>query len=276
MEGSIYVMINFFKGVIGGIGNIIPGLSGSALLIIFGIYQSCLDAITEIVRFKNLKKNILFLLPIAFGIAIGTVLFAKIIRFFLNQWPMPTSYAFLGFIIGTLPLLFKEANKEGFNIKYLIPLVITAGIGIFLMLLKNAEVLQMTNISLGQGIILGAVLASSSIIPGISSTVLLSIIGMYDVYLKAIDQIDVVLLFPIGIGFVAGVIFFAFVISFLLKKHYGYTYYFITGFVISTIPAVLRGSLGINWMSLISIIIAICSFLLTYSVGIKRSKKELT
>lgn len=266
-------MINFFKGIIGGIGNIIPGLSGSALLIIFGIYKDCLNAITEIVKFKNLKKNILFLIPIALGIGIGTVLFGNILLFFLDKWPMATSYGFLGFIIGTLPLLFKEANKEGFKKRYLIPLIFTLLIGIALILLKTAEVMQMDSISFGQSVILGFVLASSTIIPGISSTVLLSIIGMYDVYLLAIAKIDIITLMPAGIGFVVGVIFFAFIINFFMKKHYGYTYYFITGFVIATIPAVVRGSLGFNLDSFIAIIIAIITFTLTYRIG-KISAKE--
>lgn len=267
IKKGVVTMINFFKGIIGGIGNIIPGLSGSALLIIFGIYQECLNAITEIVQFKNLKKNILFLIPIALGIGIGTVLFGNILLFFLNRWPMPTSYGFLGFIIGTLPLLFKEANKEGFKKQYLIPLAFTFLIGITLILLKNAEVMQMDSISFGQSVILGFVLASSTIIPGISSTVLLSIIGMYDVYLLAIAKIDIITLMPAGIGFVIGVVFFAFVINFFMKKHYGYTYYFITGFVIATIPAVVRGSLGYNLDSLFAIIIAIVTFSLTYRIG---------
>lgn len=260
-------MINFFKGILGGIGNIIPGLSGSALLVIFGIYQDCLNSITEIIKFKNLKKNILFLIPIALGIGAGTVLFGNVLLFFLNRWPMPTSYSFLGFIIGTLPLLFKEANKEGFNKKYFIPLIITLIIGISLIYLKNTDIIQINKINFVEGIILGIVLASSTIIPGISSTVLLSIIGMYEVYLVAIAKVDIITLLPIAIGFTIGAVIFATLINFLLKKFYGYTYYFITGFVISTIPAVIKGNFGFNLISFLSILIAIITFSLTYYLG---------
>ena len=263
-------MINFIKGILGGIGNIVPGLSGAALLVIFGIYEKCIESITEIIRFKNITKNILFLLPIAIGITLGTILFGNIIKFFLDNWPGPTTYAFFGFILGTVPFLFKEANKDGFNKKYLIAFFITLSIGIILAITSLSNSVQLTNINLSQSIILGIVLSASTIIPGISSTVLLSIIGMYDVYLDAVSSVDILFLLPVAIGFIIGAILFAFLINFLFKKYYGYTFYAIIGFTLATIPTVLRGSLSFDLISLISIILLIITFTITYLLG-KRS-----
>lgn len=107
-------MINFIKGIFVGIFNIIPGLSGSALLIILNLYEKCIEAISNI--FKKPKENFLFLLPIGLGIIIGTFIFSKIILLLINKYPTSTFIVFTGFLIGTLPHLFKECNKTSLKI----------------------------------------------------------------------------------------------------------------------------------------------------------------
>ena len=108
--------MNFFKGIIVGIGGVAPGLSGSVLLIIFGLYQKTLDALGTL--FVNFKRNIRFLLPVVAGMFTGVLLFSKIINFFLNNYEMPTRFCFLGLILGTLPMVWNEVKKEGFSKKY--------------------------------------------------------------------------------------------------------------------------------------------------------------
>lgn len=267
-------MINFLKGILGGIGNIVPGLSGGALLVIMGLYQECITAITEVVKLKNLKKNISFLMPIGLGVILGTILFGNIILFFLDIYPMQTSYIFVGFIIGTIPLLFKEANKYGFKKSYIIPLIITFVIGIALLLLKNYEGVQVGSLTFIESAILGSVLAGSTVIPGISSTVILSLIGYYDYFLYAVSKVDLVTLFPIFTGLGIGAIFFVFLINFLLKKHYGFTYYTVSGFCIATIPAVARGQFAFNVETLVSLILAFLAFTITYQIGYKSERKK--
>ena len=266
-------MVNFFKGILGGVGNIIPGLSGSALLVIVGLYQKCINAITEIVKFKNLKKNILFLIPIGLGVVVGTVVIGNVLVYVLDKFPMQTSYAFLGFIVGTIPMLFKEANKKGFKKSYIIPLAIAIAAGFSLLLLKNSSAVQDLELHFIEKMILGFILAGSTIIPGISSTVLLSMIGYYEFYLVAVAKVDVIALLPVMIGLGIGAIMFAFLIKVLLDKHYGYTYYAISGFCIATIPAVIRGSFGFNLVTLISCLLAVIAFALTYYTS-KQSKKQ--
>ena len=97
-------MINFIKGIFVGIFNIIPGLSGSALLIILNLYEKCLEAISNI--FKKPKENIIFLLPIGIGVLLGTFIFSKVILYFLNTYREATLLIFSGFLLGTIPLLF--------------------------------------------------------------------------------------------------------------------------------------------------------------------------
>ena len=103
-------MQNFFKGIIAGIGGIAPGLSGSVLLVILGLYQKTVSAIGTL--FKNFKENVKFLFPLFLGFGVGVLLFSKVIDFFLNNFEMYTRFAFLGLVIGTVPLFYKEVKKE--------------------------------------------------------------------------------------------------------------------------------------------------------------------
>ena len=89
-------MINFFKGIVVGIGGISPGLSGSVLLVIFGLYQKTVDAIGSI--FKNFKKNLLYLIPLFMGMGVGVILFSKITDFFLENFEMLETSTLLDFV----------------------------------------------------------------------------------------------------------------------------------------------------------------------------------
>ena len=259
-------MKNFFKGIVGGIGNIVPGLSGSALLLILNVYKKCITSICELFKFKNIRKNIIFLMPIALGIIVGTVVFGNIIKFFLERFPFITSAAFFGFILGTLPLLFKEARKGKFKLKYMIPFFVTFILGFALLLLAKGEYEQLSHINFGQSILLGLILAGSTIIPGISGTVLLTMMGIYDVYLTAVARADILFLIPVFMGFIIGAAVFSFLINFLFKKYYSYTMYGIIGFVVATIPGVLRGKPDSLMIILLSIGIGFISFLLTFKI----------
>lgn len=110
-------MKTLLKGIIVGIGGIAPGLSGSVLLVILGLYQKALNAISTL--FKNFKKNIAFLIPLIIGFGIGVLIFSKVVDFFLNNFEMQTRFTFLGLVLGTIPLFFKEVKRNGFSKKIL-------------------------------------------------------------------------------------------------------------------------------------------------------------
>lgn len=255
-------MKNLLKGVLAGIGNIIPGLSGCSLLIIFNLYENCIEAISNI--FKNFKKSILFLLPIGLGILIGTFTFSNVIKYCLENFPTPTSIIFASFVLGTLPTLFKHATKKGFQKKYILPFLITFTIGILLLKIDPNITTTYKNENLINLILIGIVVASSTIIPGISCTVLLSLMGTYTIYINAISTINLNILIPIGIGFALGAFILSTIINYLFKNYYGYTYFAIIGFTISTIPALINTKLFFNSELIISITLGILAFILTH------------
>jgi len=261
-------MKNFVKGILAGIGNITPGVSGSAMLIIFGIYEDCIKAIGSI--FKNFKKSFLFLLPIGIGILIGTVLFSNIIKYLIENYPMPTTYAFTGLVAGTIPFLFKKASTNKFNSKKLLVLLISLTIGIamtFVPELEGVANFEFNLVYIIKLVLVGGLIAASTIIPGVSSTVLLMIIGMYEVYLTAIAELQISILIPVGIGLVIGGFFLSKLIAFLLKNYHDLTFSAITGFMIGTIFELPSKMLGFNYESLISVVFLVFAFTITLYIG---------
>lgn len=260
-------MKNFIIGIVVGIGNIVPGLSGSALLIIFGLYKKCLKAIANIL--KDFKKNFLFLLPIGLGIIVGTVLFSRIISFFFDKYIVATSFIFVGFIIGTLPKLFAEAQTKKFAKSNLIPLIITFIIGISMLFITKNNSVYINEISINGfliSILMGGVLSCATIIPGISATVLLSMFGFYSIYLNAIANLNIIVLIPLIIGFSITSFFLSKLITVLLNKYHDKTFYAIIGFVIATIPALLKINIVFNLELIIGITLGVVACFITYII----------
>ena len=269
-------MLNFLKGILVGIGGIAPGLSGSVLLVILGLYQKTITAIGTI--FKNFKKNVIFLFPLFLGFGVGVLLFSKIVDFLLGNYEMYTRYAFLGLVLGTIPLFYKEVKKEGFSKKYYIYIIIAAILGFSLFFFNKNLFPTITNPNLFQSVLLGVAVAGSSIVPGVDSAVILSSLGLYELYVGSLADFNLSILIPAGFGLVIGALVISFIINKLIKKYYTATFSIIFGLFLSIIPNVLNSSctLGLNANSVISIIIMIISFGVSYFLGnVKENVKKI-
>ena len=260
-------MRKFLKGIIVGIGGIAPGLSGSVLLVILGLYQKTINAIGTI--FKDFKKNVAFLFPLFLGFGVGVILFSKVVDFLLGNYEMYTRFAFLGLVLGTIPLFYKEVKKEGFNKKYYIVMLISALVGIALFSVNKDLFPVITNPNLLQSVLLGVAVAGSSIVPGVDSAVILSTLGLYELYVSSLANFNLSILIPAGVGLVIGVLVISFLMNKLLSKFYTITFSIIFGLFLSIIPNVLNSScvLGFNVASVISIIIMIIGFAFSYYLG---------
>ena len=260
-------MQNFFKGIIAGIGGIAPGLSGSVLLVILGLYQKTVSAIGTL--FKNFKENVKFLFPLFLGFGVGVLLFSKVIDFFLNNFEMYTRFAFLGLVIGTVPLFYKEVKKEGFSPKYYIVIAISAIIGFSVFFLNKNLFPVITDPNLFQSVLLGVAVAGSSIVPGVDSAVILSSLGLYELYVGSLASFDLPILIPARFGLVIGAFIISFVMNKLIKRFYTATFSIIFGLFLSLIPNVLNSScvIGFNAQTVISFIILIIGFGISYFLG---------
>lgn len=259
-------MKNFLKGIIVGIGGIAPGLSGSVLLVIFGLYQKTINAIGTL--FKDFKKNVCFLIPLFLGFGVGILLFSKVVDFFLNTYEMQTRFAFLGLVLGTIPLFYKEVKKEGFSNKYYIVIILAAIFGFFLFSFKNTFT-QIQNPNLLQSVLLGVAVAGSSIIPGVDSAVILSSLGLYELYVSSLANLNFSVLIPAAFGLAFGALIISFIINKLIKRFYTATFSVIFGLFISIIPNVLNENckLMADGKAAISLVICVLGFLLSYYLG---------
>ncbi len=278
-------MANFLKGIVIGLGAIAPGLSGSVLLVLFGLYQKTIEAISTTVKsvfgfigkfFKNIKNlkslkdedetktiwsNIKYLVPLILGMGIGVIIFSKLVDYLLMTFEMQTRFAFLGFILGSIPLFYKEVRKEGFNKKYYIAIAGAFAVGVFIFYFNTNLFAPVENPNFLQSAILGLAVATSYIVPGVDSAAILSALGMYDLWVKTLANFDFGVLIPAGVGLVIGVLVVSFVINKLIAKCYTLTFSIIFGLFISIIPKVLNDScvVAMNTKTIVSfILLAVC------------------
>lgn len=233
-------VVNFLKGIAVGIGGIAPGLSGSVMLIVLGLYEKAIHAIGTL--FTNFKKNIIFLIPLVLGFGVGVLLFSKVVNFMLGHHEFGTRYLFLGLVLGTIPLFYKEVKKRGFNKKYYILIACAAVVGLFLFSVNRSWFSVVKNPSLFQSVWLGVAVAGSSIIPGVDSAVILSALGLYELYVSSLAEFNIDILIPAGVGLVIGAVLISALMHFLINRFYTITFSIIFGLFLSITPNVLNNS----------------------------------
>ena len=269
-------MKTFLKSIIVGIGGVSPGLSGSVLLVMFGLYERVIGAIGGF--FKDIKKNVLFLIPVFGGFFVGVFLFSKLIDLLLSSFPMQTRFAFLGLVIGAIPLFFREIKKKGFAKKYYLVIAIAAITGFALLILSKGSVDKITEPNLFQSVFLGFSVAASYIIPGVDSAVILSALGIYELYVSSIASLNFSVLIPAAFGLGIGALSIAFIMTKLLSKFYTATYSVIFGLFISIIPSVLDEScrVAFDLKTAVSFIFAILGFFVSFYLSdIKKNNERI-
>lgn len=260
-------MERFLKGIVVGLGGVAPGLSGSVLLIIFGLYQKTLDALGNL--FRDVRKNISFLLPLVAGMFCGVLLFSKLIDFLLENHEVPTRFCFLGLILGTLPMVWQEVRKEGFLPKYYLLIAVSALAGFRMFTAEGGGFPQVTDPTLLQCILLGVAVAATAIIPGVDPAVFLSSLGFYEMYVGALADVDLRILLPMVVGLAVGAVGISFAMSQLFKRFYTASFCVIFGIFLSMIPNMLTAQCVLGWdvRSAISVSVMLAGFALSYYLG---------
>lgn len=257
---------DYIKGILIGAGAIIPGISSGVLCVIFGIYETLLNSILNF--FKDWKKNLKFLTPFILGGLTGIILFSNIILFFFERYPEITSFTFIGLILGCIPSIFKICNsKEKFKLNYLFYFIISFIIAILLILLENhlsnnIGIYYGDNFSFEFLLLAGFLMSAGIVIPGVSSTIILMLLGVYETYLYAVSIVNFRILLPMGIGLIIGGFLCMKLIQFLLNKYHSQTYYSILGFVIGSI-FILIPKIGFNLTGILSILFCIIGFFIS-------------
>lgn len=224
----------FIKGLIVGLGKIIPGVSGSLLAISLNVYDRAILAITNF--FDDVIENTKFLFTLSLGIMVSIIIFSKIILYFITNYYVITMLFFIGLILGGL-LIFKSNYTS--NKKNLIILLISFLIIIILSSFShsNKYVIEGNIMDYLVFFCSGFIDAFATIVPGISGTALLMNIGVYEIIISTISNItdinliitNIKILIPFGLGMVLGFILLSILISYLLKKYYSEMMAFILG-----------------------------------------------
>ena len=257
----------FLKGIVVGLGGVAPGLSGSVLLIIFGLYRKTLDALGGL--FGDLKNNLRFLLPLVAGMGGGVLLFSRLIDFCLARYEVPTRFCFLGLILGTLPMIWKEVRKEGFSTRHYGLILLSAAAGAWFFTANPNTFPQVTDPTLLQSVLLGVAVAATAIIPGVDPAVFLSTLGFYEMYVHALAELELTVLAPMAVGLALGAVAISFVMSRLFSRFYTATYCVIFGIFLTMIPNMLTPSCRLGWDggSALSLVLLVLGLALSLYLG---------
>lgn len=234
------------KGAAIGVAMIIPGISGGTVAVLLEIYEEMIKAISSLR--KEFKKSVLYLLPILIGMIIAFGMMYFPIKYALLYIPLQTISLFAGLMIGSCPKMITDAKKNGFKminlISLIVPFVFVVGI-CFIPNMGNVNLsIDMPIINYLVLFIVGVVASCALVIPGVSGSMFLLIIGYYHPIFNTISQIKVnpghsiLVLMIFAIGLLVGFFTIAKIMKVLLEKYPRATYWAIVSFVIGSIPAI--------------------------------------
>ncbi|MDI3523824.1 MAG: putative rane protein [Kosmotoga sp.] len=241
-EGGAF-LINSLIGLLMGIANLIPGVSGGTIALVSGIYGRLMNSIATLTELKFKKKDLLFLFQLVAGIAVGIFAFSRLVEYSIDTFPSLTYGFFAGLVAGGIPSVYIRIGK--FTPKKIISLV--AGVLLVLLLslwgnVPNAGYPAHSNHSISLLLydwLAGFVGAASMILPGLSGSFVLLIMGEYERIISAINDLDLLILLFVAVGIVIGTIFITRIIRMLLKKMPGKTFSFLMGLMLGSFPDLL-------------------------------------
>ncbi|MFV0519674.1 MAG: DUF368 domain-containing protein [Lachnospirales bacterium] len=243
------MILTFLKGIIFGIANIIPGVSGGTIAVVLNIYDKLIYSINNI--FKDLKENLKFLLPLLIGAGCGIIFLSSIISYGLEYYSLPTTMLFAGLVTGSIPLIGKIATEDKkFNPMYLIFTFVAFLIVFYMSNEKNATAVVAGETNYLYLFVSGIIASSAMIIPGISGSFMMILLGVYPMLIENIsllkdlikDPTNFTLMFeifqvlvPIGLGIIVGVLLTSKLIEYLMKNFKSQTFFTILGLIFGSL-----------------------------------------
>ncbi|MGL5085829.1 MAG: DUF368 domain-containing protein [Clostridium sp.] len=266
-------IINIIKGIVIGVSNIIPGVSGGTMAVVLGIYDKIISSATGF--FKDWKKNSLFLGQLAIGAGIGILAFSKVITFLFESYPKQTNLFFIGLILGSAPLIYKKATEEKVNktnyIWFVIAFIALAVMGVMREPTSVDTVIGTLTVGTCISLVMsGFIAAATMILPGVSGSLVLMMIGMYNPILNAVSDFNIPALALVAVGVLLGFITMAKIIEMLFKKYPQTAYFAILGLIIGSVFGIYQG-FGTGIILIGSITCFIIGFMVSYILGRKEN-----
>lgn len=236
---------NFLKGFAMGTANVIPGVSGGTIALITGIFERLINSLKSLnlAAIKLLLKrdfkafaahtDFQFLSVVMLGTATSIFSVAKLLSYLFDNFPIFIWSYFFGLIIASIWLVGKTITK--FNFAVILSLILGTAFAASITILSPA----VENDSFFYLVICGVVAVCSMILPGISGSFVLVLMGNYELVLRSITEFNIVNLAAVGLGCVIGLPAFSHLLSWLYKKYKNQTIAALTGFIL--------GSLAVIW-----------------------------
>jgi len=288
-----YILLTL-KGIAIGAANVVPGVSGATLAVIFRVYDKLIESINNI--FKDMKKSLKFLIPLGIGMAVGILALGSVLDFFLQRFSLQSGAFIAGLMAGSIPFIHKMALSKDKKKSYSYAVAVAAAIIIILLsiFVPAHDVYVDVQFSIGLVALLfaGGVLSAGALMfPGISGAMVLILLGIFPVAIHTISLIReylmtpfdftlltpiLIVVVPIGLGLVVGVLLTSRLIAFLLEKHHGTTYFAIIGLIFGTIFVVFNDDATYQSHAEITpmlIIFAVIAFAVGMAVSLTLGKK---
>ena len=238
-------LIVFLKGMAMGIADLVPGISGGTIAFITNIYQELINTIKSFnlysinlllkFKFNSFYKltNLEFLLPLVFGMIVSIVLFVSFISQLFQHFPIHIFSLFFGLVIFSSILILKRLIKQKSLKKLNSYLYLLIGI-ILGIIISTLNPLSESN-NLITTFFSGMIAICAMILPGISGSYILLILGKYFYIIEALKNLDLLIIVVFGIGSLIGILLFSRILSCVLKKYYYGWMFFLSGLMLGSI-----------------------------------------
>lgn len=272
------------KGVMMGVANIIPGVSGGTMAVSMGIYDKIIHAATHII--SEFKKSMKLLLPIVVGMLIGIVVLARILEYMFARVPFQTNMLFVGLIVGGLPAITKKVKGKTIRLGHILVCVlffaVVAGLAMLGEQEGTAADLSFNVVNIVKLFGVGIVASATMVIPGVSGSMMLMLMGYYNPVLNTInDLIDSLVgfnvpgildgckvLVPFGIGVVVGIVAIAKLIEIIFQKFPEHAYWAIIGLIVASPVAIfLMNNMGV--ITVVSVLTGVVSLAVGVFISLK-------
>ena len=279
---------NIIKGMMIGIANIMPGVSGGTLAVSMGIYDKLIHCITHIL--SEFKESMKFLLPIFAGAGIALVALTFVIEALFQYYPIPTNLLFIGLIVGGLPPVVTKVKSHKLSFGHILAGLLFFGLVVGMAMMGDNGNRQVT-LNLGivpmiKLVLVGIIAAATMIIPGVSGSMVLLILGYYEpiiqqitAFCTAVITLDmagilhgIAILLPFGIGVLIGILGIAKIIEIIFEKYPVYAYCAIIGLIAASPIAILVCS-NFAGFSVSVLLISIVTFAAGFGIAIKIGDK---
>lgn len=243
----------FLRSILIGWANVIPGVSGGTMAVVVGLYEEAMGAIGNLGQKAKIRQNLIVLVPIVLGVLTGITLFSRFILWLLQNYPTPTGLFFWGLVASGLPLLVGLFLKARPGIVGWVSLALAIGVMIVFTLVSPPDknsldvIIQRDLWALLGFFVAGFIATAAMVIPGISGSFLLLMLGLYTTVFGAIPALDFSVILPFFIGAVLGILATAKGIHSLLNRKPNIAYGIILGLVVgSLLPLGLQALREIN------------------------------